>query len=122
MHLAAHSEMLSPGAAAHVPHAGAHQAAPIESAGLASTTENALRDFLIDAACLDRHILQQSLEKLHGEDVFIVSDLQLLDGLGGLSRIFTAKKVADALGRRAAAGAQQQQQGQQKIVDELFRN
>ena len=78
----------------------------IESAGLASITENTLRDFLIDAACLDRHILQQSLEKLHGEDVFIVSDLQLLDGLGGLSRIFTAKKVADALGRRAAAGAQ----------------
>ena len=52
-----------------------------------------------------------------------MSDLQLLDGLGGLSRIFTpvtAKKVADALGRRAAAGAQQQQQGQQKMVDELF--
>ena len=69
----------------HAPHAGAHtQAARIESAGLASGTDSALRDFLLDAACLDRRILQQSLEKLHGEDVFMVSDpwsdLQLFDG------------------------------------------
>ena len=114
MHPAAHSEVLSPEAAAHVPHAGAHSTSPIESAGAVVATDDELCDFLLDAACLDRRILQQSLDKLHNEDVFMVSDLQLLDELGGLSRVFTpvtAKKVADALGRRAAAGAQQQQQG-----------
>ena len=86
MHLAAHSEMLSPGAAAHVPHAGAHQTAPIESAGLASTKKNALRDFLIGAAHLDRRIMQQSLGKLHGEDVFIVSGCRHVES--GLLEIF----------------------------------
>ena len=100
--------MLSPEAAAHVPHVGAHRTSPIESAGAVVATDDELCDFLLDAACLDRRILQQSLDKLHNEDVFEVSDLQLLDELGGLSRVFTpvtAKKVADALSRRAAAGA-----------------
>ena len=104
----AQCEVLSPEAAAHVPHAGAHSTSPIESAGAVVATDDELCDFLLDAACLDRRILQQSLDKLHNEDVFMVSDLQLLDELGGLSRVFTpvtAKKVADALSRRAAAGA-----------------
>ena len=108
MHPAAHSEMLSPEAAAHALHAGARLTSPIESAGAVMATDDELRVFLRDAARLHASIMQDSLDKLRAEDVFVVSDLQMLHELGGLSRSFTAvttKKIADALDGHAAAGA-----------------
>ena len=98
MHPAAHSGMLSPEAAAHAPHAGARRTSLIESAGAVMATDDELRVFLRDAARLHASIMQDSLDKLRAEDVFVVSDLQMLHELGGLSRSFTAvttKKIAD---------------------------
>ena len=59
-----------------------------------------LRDWLVHTACLDRRILDKTIEKLEAEECFTVADLAVLRGLPRFGTVFTEvsrQKVADAL-------------------------
>ena len=59
-----------------------------------------LRDWLVHSACLDRRILDKTIEKLEAEECFTVADLAVLRGLPRFGTVFTevsGQKVADAL-------------------------
>ena len=59
-----------------------------------------LRDWLVHSACLDRRILDKTIEKLEAEECFTVADLAVLRGLPRFGTVFTEvsrQKVADAL-------------------------
>ena len=68
---------------------------------VASVTRPAsLRDWLVHSACLDRRILDKTIEKLEAEECFTVADLAVLRGLPRFGTVFTevsGQKVADAL-------------------------